>query len=160
MTVFFSIATIFLSVAVVAIAWQQWRVAADKLRLDLFDRRYRVYEATRKFLGLMSREAEFTDAEYSDFRVATWDAEFFFKPDVAEYLRQIGMRALNMRVQPRLYSELPEGDERSRRVQTEQDQRAWLKDQFTELPKVFAPYLGFANIRMRAIPSLTRRARQ
>jgi hypothetical protein len=77
-TPFISIATLFLIVAVVAIAWQQWRVAADKLRLDLFDRRCRVYEATRKFLSLMSREAEFTDAEYTDFRVATWDAQFFF----------------------------------------------------------------------------------
>ena len=156
MTVFFSIATLFLSVAVVAIAWQQWRVAADKLRLDLFDRRYRVYEATRKFLSLMSREAEFTDAEYSDFRVATWDARFFFKPDVAEYLSQIGMRALDMRVQKRLYLELPEGDERSRRVQTEHDQFMWLRDQFTKLPTMFAPYLGFANIRMRVFPSVTR----
>jgi hypothetical protein len=48
---FFSIATLFLSIAVAIIAALQWRVAHNKLRLDLFDRRYQVYDATRKFLA-------------------------------------------------------------------------------------------------------------
>jgi hypothetical protein len=51
MSLFFSISTLFLSVAVVVIAVLQWRVAHNKLRLDLFDRRYKVYEAARKFLA-------------------------------------------------------------------------------------------------------------
>jgi hypothetical protein len=52
-TPFVSIATLFLSVAVAVIAWQQWRVADNKLRLDLFDRRYKVYDALRLPLTLM-----------------------------------------------------------------------------------------------------------
>jgi hypothetical protein len=159
-TPFFSIATLFLSVAVVVIAWQQWRVAENKLRLDLFERRYKVYEATRTFLSLIAREATFTDAQFMDFGVVTLDAEFFFKPDVAEYLSQIKMRALDMRVNQRLYEDLPQGDERSRHVEAEHDQLIWLKDQFAELPKIFAPYLGFANIRLRVIPPLMRRTRR
>jgi hypothetical protein len=52
-TPFVSIATLFLSVAVAVIAWQQWRVADNKLRLDLFERRYKVYDALRLPLSLM-----------------------------------------------------------------------------------------------------------
>jgi hypothetical protein len=52
-TPFVSIATLFLSVAVAVIAWQQWRVPDNKLRLDLFDRRYKVYDALRLPLSLM-----------------------------------------------------------------------------------------------------------
>jgi len=35
------------------IVWGQWRVADNKLRLDLFDRRYKVYDALRLALSLM-----------------------------------------------------------------------------------------------------------
>jgi hypothetical protein len=52
-TPFVSIATLFLSVAVAVITWQHWRVADNKLRLDLFDWRYKVYDALRLPLSLM-----------------------------------------------------------------------------------------------------------
>ena len=39
------------AISVAVVAWLQWWVALNKLRLDLFHRRYRVYEATRKFLA-------------------------------------------------------------------------------------------------------------
>ena len=60
------------------IAWQQWRVADNKLRLDLFDRRYKVYDATRKFLAVIFREASFTDSQLFEFYAGTSDAEFHF----------------------------------------------------------------------------------
>jgi hypothetical protein len=49
---FLPIATFVLSLAVGCVALAQWRVARNKLRLDLFDRRYKVYEATQTFLHL------------------------------------------------------------------------------------------------------------
>jgi hypothetical protein len=58
-SVFFSSVALFLSFAVAIVAALQWRVADNKLRLDLFDRRYKVYDATRKFLVTIGREAEF-----------------------------------------------------------------------------------------------------
>ena len=33
------------------IAWQQWRTAEKKQTQDLFEKRFRVFEATRHFLG-------------------------------------------------------------------------------------------------------------
>jgi hypothetical protein len=92
MTPFFSIATLFLSIAVVAIAWQQWRVADNKLRLDLFDRRYKVYDATRKFLDTTIGEG-YTDSRLVEFNVGTSDAEFLFGAEVVEYIREILRRA-------------------------------------------------------------------
>ena len=97
MTLFVSIATLFLSVAVVVIAWQQWRIADNKLRLDLFDRRYKVYEATRKFLAVIISEATFTQSQLVEFDIGTSDAEFLFEADVVNYLKQIRERALHMR---------------------------------------------------------------
>ena len=55
MSLFFSIVVLSLSIALAIIAALQWRVADNKLRLDLFDRRYKVYDATRKFLAVIIR---------------------------------------------------------------------------------------------------------
>ena len=156
MTLFFSIATLFLSVTVVLLAWQQWRVADDKLRLDLFDRRYKVYDATRKFLAVILREASFTDSQLLEFYAGTSDAEFLFGADVVNYLDQIRHRAIDMRTAQQLFEPLPVGVERSRHVQTAHDNLLWLNDQITAMTKTFTPYLGFANVRSRALPFLTR----
>ena len=152
MTPFFSIATLFLSIAVVVIAWQQWRVADNKLRLDLFDRRYKVYDATRKFLAIIIRDATFTDSQLFEFYGGTSDAEFLFRADVVEYLSQIRNRAIDMQTAQQLFEPLPVGDERSRHVQAAHDHLSWLGDQITAMTKVFTPYLGFANVRSRLLP--------
>jgi hypothetical protein len=61
------IATLIVGCAVAFIAWQQWQVANSKLRLDLFDRRYKVYDATRKFVAGIVSEATFSDAQLFTF---------------------------------------------------------------------------------------------
>ena len=141
----------------VAIAWQQWRVAENKLRLDLFDRRYKVYDATKKFLAVIIREATSTDSQLFEFNVGTSDAEFLFEADLVAYLAQIRKRALHMRTAQQLFEPLPVGDERSRHVQAAHDDLSWLSDQITAMTKAFTPYLGFANVRLRVMPSLTSR---
>ena len=157
MTPFFSIVTLFLSTAVVVIALQQWRVADNKLRLDLFDRRYKVYDTTRKFLAIIIRDATFTDSQLFEFYGGTSDAEFLFRADVVEYLSKIRNRAVDMQAAQQLFEPLPVGDERSRHVQAAHDHRLWLGDQITAMTKVFTPYLGFANVRSRLLPFLPNR---
>ena len=157
MTPFFSIVTLFLSLAVVVIAWQQWRVADNKLRLDLFDRRYKVYDATRKFLAVIIREATFTDSQLFEFYGGTSDAEFLFGADIVDYLGQIRNRAVDMRTHQTLFQQMPLGDERSGHVQANHDQLLWLNHQITAMTEIFIPYLGFANIRLRRLPILTSR---
>jgi hypothetical protein len=147
--------TLILGVAVAIIAWQQWRVADTKLRLDLFDRRYKIYDAAKTFLAVIIRNATFTDSQLFEFNAGTLDAEFLFKADVVEYLNQIRKRALHMRTAQQLFEPLPVGDERSRHVQAAHDDLSWLSDQITAMTKAFTPYLGFANVRLRIIPSLT-----
>src|SRR4029453_13479538 len=107
MTLVFSIATLFLSMAVVVIAWQQWRVAKNKLRLELFDRRYKVYDATRKFLAGILRDGRFTNSDLFEFYAGTSDAEFLFGTDVVEHLAQIRKRAVHMQTAQTLYEPMP-----------------------------------------------------
>ena len=125
-TSFLSVATFFLSVAIVIIAWLQLRVARNKLRLDLFDRRYKVYEATRAFL----RDSVQTSAQLqhflSVFNDETSNAEFLFRTDVVNYLAQIRNEA------------------------QAEGAALWLSDpkRITETTGAFAPYLGFQNVKI------------
>lgn len=140
-------ATLIVGCMVAFIAWQQWRVAENKLRLDLFDRRYKVYDATRKFLSCIVQEASFSDAQLFEFYGGTSDAKFLFGPEVVDYLAEIRKRALEMRKHKKVYEPLPVGEERSRHVQAECDELLWLSEQLTAMTKIFMPYLGFSHIR-------------
>ena len=140
------IATLIVGSAVAIIAWQQWRVARDKLRLDLFDRRYKVFEATRKFLTMTVKKARFDDAQLFEFCAGIADAEFLFGNDVVDYLAQIRKRALEARAHHEELQSLPVGDERSRRVQAKTDQILWSGDQLDLMIKTFSPYLNFSKV--------------
>jgi hypothetical protein len=90
---FLPVATFFLSVAVGIVAWQQWRVARNKLRLDLFDRRYQVYDATRRFVRVSVQDNAHIDRHLSAFSDETSNAEFLFDTDVVNYLEKIRQQA-------------------------------------------------------------------
>ena len=124
-TLLFPIATLFLSIAVVVIAWRQWRVARNKLRLDLFDRRYKVYEATVKFLRESVQDNAHIDLHLSVFNDETSNAEFLFDTDVVNHLEKIRQKG------------------------REQD-AVWFSksERITETTEAFAPYLGFANVKI------------
>jgi hypothetical protein len=128
-SLFLPTATLFLSIAVVVIAALQWRIAANKLRLDLFDRRYKVYEATLAFLRASVRDTARIDQLLIEFNYETSNAEFLFEADVVNYLHQIRERARD-------------------------DDILWLSDpqRVTEITNIFARYLRFGNVRSRLVP--------
>jgi hypothetical protein len=144
-----AIATILIAGFVAYIAWQQWRVAKHKLRLDLFDRRYKVFEATRKFLVDIARESTFSNKQLFMFHAGTSDAKFLFDDAVADYLEEIRKRASMMRAQREIYTPLPVGDERTASIQIETDHFSWLADQLMDsnIAKIFTPYLDFSLVK-------------
>ena len=115
---FSPIATLIVGLSVAFIAWQQWKVSHAKLRLDLFDRRYKVFEATRLFLGGIVSAATFDDSQLFTFYAGTADAEFLFDSEVVEYLAQIRKRAIDMRLKHKLYQNA-QGDERTKLIEAE-----------------------------------------
>ena len=140
-------ATLIVGCLIAFIAWQQWQVAGSKLRLDLFDRRYKVFDATRKFLAVILRDARFEDSQLFEFYAGTSDAEFLFGSDVVDYLAELRKRAIDMRTHQKVYEPLPVGPERLCHVQAEHDQLVWLGDQLTTMSKTFRPYLGFSHVK-------------
>jgi 8-oxo-dGTP pyrophosphatase MutT (NUDIX family) len=114
---------------------------------DLFDGRYKVYDATRKFLALILRNATFTDSEWAEFDRGISGVEFLFRSDVVEYLAQIRKQAIDMRIDQKLLSAAREDADVAERAQAENERLAWLNNQVTAMTKVFSPYLGFGHVK-------------
>ena len=145
------LATFALSVAVGLVAWAQWRVARNKLRLDLFDRRWKIYEATSKFVDAINNDPEHVYSYRNDFNAGTSNADFLFDSDVVNYIQEIRTKAAHMETAHKL-SENERKDEaaRIRNIEAFAADRLWLVEQVKSggaMHKTFAPYLGFANIK-------------
>jgi hypothetical protein len=127
----------------------QWRIARNKLRLDLFDRRWQVYAATRTFLdGILNDPARDVDSRPNDFNAGTSNAEFLFGGNVLDYIERVRTRAVDLRTALVLSDEKqPDGEERTCNIKKVEADLNWLIEQSTAMTKVFAPYLGFANIK-------------
>jgi hypothetical protein len=146
-----TLSTVVVGLVVAYITWQQWKLAHNQLRLDLFDRRYRVFEAARQFLAAIQAESTFGNDTLSEFDKVGGEAAFLFGADIVAYLSAIRDKAINMRLQQRLYEPMADGPERVKHIQAERDELGWLCSQITLMPSQFAPYLSFAQIRVKAI---------
>ena len=76
------------------IAYQQWQTNAKKSKLDLFDRRFRVFEETRKILGMIYTSGV-SDEQLLRFTTETAEADFLFGPEIREYMDEIYRRVTN-----------------------------------------------------------------
>ena len=134
-----------LSVAFVAL--QQWLLARHKFRLDLFEKRYKVYEATAQFLAVIMAHANFQDDDLRVFSIGTRDAIFLFPKRITDHIHQIRCRALDMRLFQTQFERLPVGEERSKLVDKNHVELKWLLHQMEELASTFKPYLGFQRVK-------------
>jgi len=87
-----------ISVAGVYIAYRQSRIAAAKLNLDLYDRRYRVFDAARQFANTaLWSTGEISQEALGAFHIGVVDAVFLFDKEMVAYLDQFGRKVFEMR---------------------------------------------------------------
>ena len=72
------------------IAWQQWSIAEIRLRLDTYERKFRIYEAAKTILAVFELNATISIEEYFTYLRGITDAEFIFDdPNVTQYLQKL-----------------------------------------------------------------------
>jgi hypothetical protein len=71
------------------IAWRQWRTSQDRIVLDLFERRFQVFqELTRTIYGAFSK-ANVQINDLANFDAAREKARYLFGAEVHDYLKQV-----------------------------------------------------------------------
>src|SRR5262249_35749536 len=78
------------------IAWRQWRTAQDRLTLDLFERRFQVFqELTRATTDALSKP-QVSVHDLASFDAATEKARFLFGSEVHSCLGEIRGRLIQV----------------------------------------------------------------
>jgi hypothetical protein len=130
------------------IAWQQWKTNKQKLRLDKYERRMRVYEEVKKILSIVLRDAGGTTDDLLRFRTSVSDADFLFGPEVPKYLDQIYERGLKLwgcNEQYRNRDERPPDYDHKKLVSEMHVELRWLVNQFEPAKVMFKKYLDLSE---------------
>jgi hypothetical protein len=77
-------------------ARDQHRVAQDKLKLDLFDRRYKVYQGLMEFIGVLNNEGRAPREAFGEFYRAIGPAKFLFSDSVTTYMEGVRKKAVEL----------------------------------------------------------------
>ena len=141
--VFGGLLTPLIALIAIYIAYQQHKTNRDKLRLDLFEKRYAIYKGIQKFLTLILRAGKTNYEELMQFNGETQDATFLFRDEIPAYIGDIYSKANDLIATTETYKPLPVGEDKSRLVKEATELTRWLTKQLPELKDVFAPYLKF-----------------
>lgn len=124
------------------IAYRQWRIAQNKLKFELFDRRFSLYEASRKLLGSIMTSGKAKDEEIFKFCVATREAKWLLNIAVATYLeKELYHKAIKLQALQAELQGVPVGSERSANVQEQLEIKEWFIAQYEVLDEKFSPFL-------------------
>ena len=131
---------------------QQLEVNEHRIRLDLYDRRWAVYEATERFMDQVIRNLSPEFEDFSEFGRSTRHAKYLFENDVNTYLDELRKRAALLRQWSTEYDRHVEGKPVSHSpnevVEGKNREAQWFAEQWEsgEVARRFAVYLDVSQI--------------
>jgi len=127
------------------IAWQQHKTNRDKLRLDLYDKRLKVFHSLMNLLGFIARDGDCSHSRLGQYCAEIGESRFLFAEDITNYLEEIFTEAGKLH---RLEQEIKQISAFSQaRKESILNKRAkvfdWLTGQIKESQTRFEKYLNF-----------------
>jgi hypothetical protein len=105
--------TLVLGLMAAYIAWRQWRTAQDRLILDLFERRFQVFQELNRAILRGAEKAKLDVQDLVNFNTAAEKARFLFGPEVYNYLTESRERMINIIRIERSLLNMPDGPQRT-----------------------------------------------
>jgi hypothetical protein len=141
-----------LAAIVAFISFRQWAVARAKLRLDLYDRRYKVYEAVKDLHTAFLESEGLTNACVVNFLNRTSDVDFLFDDDVVHYIDKTRRHAQQylfcVSRMSQLHNDGRRDSDEFHKVSGEfQQHLKWLSDEVGNAKKPFFAYLSFKKVK-------------
>lgn len=131
------------------IADGQKKIAAARLNLDLYEKRYAVYEAARSLL-IATVQGDHVDAEQVImFKIKTLEAVFLFNQDIMDYLQSLLDKVLRLKrlnAQEKAADEYGEEEKRHRLIDLGSEQHQQLAAEVPVIIEKFKPYLKLGDI--------------
>jgi hypothetical protein len=130
------------------IAFKQARIAAAKLNLDLYDRRFKIFDAARNLVSNAIKQSYIPKTAIIAFNLDVSDAVFLFGMDVEEYLEKLQAKAVELyHIGEKLDLMRERGQPNSEKVAEElAEQIIKFAEEYDNMVVVFKPYLKLGNI--------------
>jgi hypothetical protein len=123
------------------LAYKQARIAEAKLNLDLYEKRFAVFQAARKLLSKVSQQTQVDMRDIDEFTLDVLDAGFLFNERVEKYLDGLRNKALDLWA---LSEELKAENDQNKRADLIRKRSTLFKQLVHEFPvarETFKPYL-------------------
>jgi len=138
-------------IAIVAtyIAYQQWNTNKQKLILDRYDRRLKVYEEVVQILSIILQTARPRFEDLIKFRRAVAEADFLFGPEIMQYIDEIYKRGIQLEYWNKQYrdytQDIPEGYDHKKVCDSMHAEIMWFSEQFEPAKLKFKKYLDISK---------------
>jgi hypothetical protein len=135
------------TVAGIPIALGQLNLAKVRIRHDLYDRRYKLYDSARALVASIVREGRCENGQVLTFLRETGDATFLLDKRAVAYFKQLETRAFRLAFLSRIIRNEAHPN-RNAAIDEEAELLTWFTDQFNELIQQFKPFLRLGNAMM------------
>lgn len=134
-----------IAITVTYIAYKQYKIDKDNLRLALYEKRFKVYQSVRGVISYLSVDSDGGNEEYYKFLESIDEGEFLFDNEISEYLENIRLKVIRLKILEKKLKESPlqVGDERTKFVNEEEELVKWFSDQIKTAKELFSKYLSF-----------------
>ncbi|WP_019531421.1 hypothetical protein [Dasania marina] len=116
------------------IAVQQYRTNRRKLQIDLFDKRYAVYDAIRNYIIVVIQGNQKDLALQQAFSAGTVGAEFLFNKEIKEYINQLWSKSVDL-------MEWSEDEHTSTHASERAAHKKWFGAQLKEIDNRFMEFM-------------------
>lgn len=124
----------------------QWSTARDKLRLDLFDKRYSYFVTLRDFMIHIIQNGTANDGHWQKFWQGMIGVEFVFNREITSYIENIASRAQLLRAKNMRLQDLEVGEKRNALVDEVSKIFMSISDEFPLLEKKFANSMNLGSM--------------
>jgi hypothetical protein len=128
------------------IAYKQVRIATEKLNLDLYDRRFKVFDGARNLISKILQEGKPPIASIRLFDLNVADATFLFNAEVEKYLGSLRRRAVTLHTKTEQIREMDAGEQRNKLVDEIAELEMVFSVEYEKMVEFFRPYLKLGNI--------------
>ncbi len=143
-----AILTPIIAVIVTYIAIRQWKTDHDRLRLDLYDKRFKVYQSIMDILSIISQNGDISLEEISQFTIKTNESKFLFENEIPDFIENIiensiKLHFLEAKIKQNANTDIAKIKEK---VEESSGLVNWFYDQFKTSNNLFLKYLSFKKI--------------
>lgn len=144
--IFSALLTPTLALVGIGIAIFQLWLANTRLKHDLFERRYVVYDAIRKFIGDPLSKGNSTEETQREFKIKTNNARFLFGSEYANFVNRVWKTVIDLEETCEILEQPNSEEQRQEHIKKRTDIKILLPKMLGELESKSLPFLKLREI--------------